>query len=76
MKILHHECVVNLVKGLGEVDQGHDHSMRFMLVHSSMDEVEESDEVVRDGGAFQSTTVSRVKVGPDNRKEPVTKKSI
>ena len=50
--------------------------MRFVLVHSSMDEVEESDEVVRDGGASQSTTVSRVKVGADNRKEPFTKESL
>ena len=48
MKVLNHKCVVDPVKGLGEVDQGHDNSMRFMLVYSSMDEVEESDEVVRD----------------------------
>ena len=76
MKILNHKSVVDFIKGFGEVNEGHDHCMMFLLIHSSMDEVEESDEVVGDGGAFQSTTVGRVKVGLDDWKEPVTKKSL
>ena len=61
MKVLNHESVVNPIEGFGEVHKRHDNSMRFILVNSSMDEMEESNKVVGDGRPFKATAVGRIK---------------
>ena len=72
MKVFDHECVVNTVEGFGEVNKGKNSSMGDSLVNSSMDKVEESDQVVSDGCSLQATAVCRIKVRINNRKDPVT----
>ena len=62
MQVLNNESVVNPVEGFGEVHKRHDNGMRFSLVNSSMDEMEESNEVVGDGCPFKATAVGRIKV--------------
>ena len=57
IQILNNKRVVNSVKCLGEIYECHDNSMRFIFVNSGMDEVQESDQVVRDGGSFQTPTI-------------------
>ena len=46
MQVFNYKMMINTVKGFGEVNKGHGHSMGLSLVSDSMDEVKEADEVV------------------------------
>ena len=61
MEILNDQGVVNPVKGLGEINESHDNSMRLGFVKVSMNKVKESDEIMGGGCSFHPTTICWIK---------------
>ena len=72
MQVLNHESVVNPIEGFGEVHKRHDNGMRFSLVNSSMDKMEESNQVMGNGRPSKATTVGRIKERFNYWEKPVT----
>ena len=61
MKILDNKKVINTIKSFRKINKSQNDSMRFEIVNTGMDKMEETDKVVGDGGSFKATTVSWVK---------------
>ena len=76
MKIFNNKRMVHSIKGFREIYKRHNDSMRFLLVNSRMDEVEESDKVMGDRCPSKAPTVGRIKKRHNCREEPIAEKSF
>ena len=66
IKIFNHKLMGNVIEGLTEVHKGHHDSMGVLQVQVLVDELQEPQEVVGDGGSLQ-TKLTRVQVWANNR---------
>ena len=62
VQVLNHKKMVNSIKSFRKINQGKNDSMWLGFVDLGVDEMEKPDHIVRNGGAFQATTVSRIQV--------------
>ena len=73
IEIFNNLLVRHLVEGLGHVHTAKDYSMGMgLLVQVQMNEMKKFDQIMRNRGFFQTSTLSRVKKWFHTREEPIT----
>ena len=64
------------IKSFAEVENHEAHGVGVSAVHLLVNKVEELDQIVAGGGAFQTTILARVEEGVNERQKPVTNNGL